>query len=546
MTRMTGGQALVKALRRHGVDTIFALPGVQNDHLFNALHDEGNSVRVVHTRHEQGVAYMAYGYAKSTGRAGVYAVVPGPGLLNTTAALSTAYAGNAPVLCVAGQIRSDLIGRGVGQLHELPDQFAILRGLTKWAGQIDNPAKAEPVVAEAFRQMMSGRQRPAAVEIPTDVLAASAEVDENPKVEPLPLPQAPDPGAIEEAARILGRAECPLIMIGGGAMDAGAELLAVSDLLQAPIATGQSGKGAVSDRSPFLVSQPIGHRLWAKADVVLAVGTRLANPQLVWGVDNALRIVRIDADPEEHARIKAPAVGIVADARLALAALAQALPAHNRKRESRLKEVTALKEDFAKTVAEKLAPQKAWLDAIRAELPEDGIFVDELTQVGYCARFAFPVYQPRTYITSGYQGTLGYGFATALGVQVANPGRKVLSISGDGGFMYNVQELATAVLHQIPVVVVVFADGAFGNVRRMQKELYDGRVIASHLRNPDFVALARSFGARGVLARTPEELRREIRAGFEANVPTLIEVPMAEMPSPWPFIQLPRVRPVQA
>src|SRR3954468_3663907 len=202
MARMTGGRALVEMLTRHGVDTLFALPGVQNDALFVALYDSGEAIRVIHPRHEQAAAYMAFGYARASGKTGAFAVVPGPGLLNTTAALATAYATNAPVLCISGQIPSNLIGRGFGLLHEVPDQLAILRGLTKWAERINHPSETGALVNEAFRQLGSGRPRPVALEMPLDIMALEGEVA-LPAVEAPPPPPPPDPELVDKAAALL-------------------------------------------------------------------------------------------------------------------------------------------------------------------------------------------------------------------------------------------------------------------------------------------------------------------------------------------------------
>ena len=210
-------------------------------------------------------------------------------------------------------------------------------------------------------------------------------------------------------------------------------------------------------------------------------------------------------------------------------------------RPSRAGELTALKAEFRAGYSE-VQPQYDFLMTIREELPEDGLFVDEVTQVGYVAGFAFPVYRPRTLISSGYQGTLGYGFATALGVKVAHPDRPVVSVNGDGGLMYTISELATAVQQGIGLVAVVFADGAFGNVLRMQEQQHGGRVIASRLRNPDFVKLAESFGAHGERAAGLPQLRQALRDGFNRPGPTLIEVPVGPMPSPWKYVMMPRVR----
>jgi acetolactate synthase I/II/III large subunit len=541
MARMTGGGALVEMLRRHGVDTIFALPGVQNDALFVAFYDAGEALRVVHTRHEQGAAYMAFGYARASGRIGAYAVVPGPGLLNTGAALATAYATNTPVLCISGQIPSDAIGRGFGLLHEIPDQLGILERLTKWAARIDHPSESGKRVNEAFRQLYDGRPRPVGLEIPPDVLALETEIV-------LPSPDAPppaaepDPDLIDKAAALLAGAKKPLMFVGSGAVEAGEQVLAIAEMLEMPVASFTGGKGIVSDRHYLAQSALAGHQLWRDADVVLAVGTRLHQPQLRWGVDRDLKLVRIDIDPVEINRYFKPALGIVADVRTGLAALHRALDRHAPKRTSRRDELEMLKSATLARIEERLGPQCEYLRAIRAELPDEGIYVEDLTQVGYVGRMVFPVYRPRSYIHSGYQGTLGFGFATALGAKVGRPDLPVVSVSGDGGFMFNVQELSTAVRHGIDIVAIVFADGAYGNVRRMQKEDYGNRLVGVDLFNPQFPKMAESFGAAGVRATTPDGLRRELAAALKRRGITLIEVAVGEMPDPWKVLIPPRIR----
>ncbi|MGH7035968.1 MAG: thiamine pyrophosphate-dependent enzyme, partial [Stellaceae bacterium] len=507
-----------------------------------ALHDAQEKIRVIHTRHEQGAAYMALGAAMATGKPQAYAVVPGPGFLNSTCALCTAYACNAPVLALTGQIPQAMIGRNLGFLHELPDQLGVMSRLAKWAERIRSPQEAPRVLDEAFRQMLSGRTRPVALECPLDVWGKTAPLD-------LPGPAQPenapiDGDAIEAAAKLLGAAARPLIIIGGGAMDAGAELAALAEALQAPVAYHRSGLGALDTRHPLSVSVLPGMRLWAEADIVLAVGTRLQLQQMNWGVDAGLKIIRIDADPEEIDRIRRPAVGIVGDAAPALRALAEALPRHNKRRASRHDEIARLKEASAAEAAERFPPQAAFIAALRAELPENGVLVDEVTQIGHVMRLFWQTSRPRTYLTPAYQGTLGWGVATALGAKAARPDVPVLCIAGDGGFMFNVQELASAVRHRLAVTFVVFNDNAYGNVRRSQVQDYGNRVIASDLTNPDFMKLADSFGIMGLRAASPEALRQALRKALQSNEPALIEVPVGEMPNPFSLLRFTKpVRP---
>jgi len=320
MATVTGGEAVVKSLLAHDVKTIFGLPGVQNDYFYNALYDEGERIRVIHSRHEQGAAYMALGYALSSERVGVYSVVPGPGFLNTTAALSTAYARNARVLCLTGQIPSNFIGRGVGLLHEIPDQLGIIRSLTKWAARANSPAETPGLVAEAFKQLYSGRPRPVGLEIPMDVLSTTAEVDLT-FVEPeIQFPEV-DLDAVDQAARLLGSAKSPLIFVGSGAIEAAEEVKVLAEALQAPVIASGTGLGVLSSRHYLCLTPPAGYMLWEKADVVLAVGTRLQAPLMNWGTDEGLKLIKIDLDPEEHERIATPTVRLTAHSRDALQAL---------------------------------------------------------------------------------------------------------------------------------------------------------------------------------------------------------------------------------
>ena len=528
--RLTGGQALVAALRAQGVDAVFGLPGVQLDFAFDALYEARNAIAVYHTRHEQAVSYMADAYARTTGRPGVCLTVPGPGVLNAAAGLSTAYACSSPVLCLTGQMPSRDIGRGRGMLHEVNNQLGALRSVTKWVARVDRPDAAPAVIAEAFRHMLTGRPRPVAVEVPPDVLEAVQDVAPPERVDVQAV--RPDPDVVARAAAPLGRAERPLIVAGGGVTRAAAwgPLRELAAMLEAPVVATENAKGAVSDRHYLGQNTVAGQELVPASDVILIAGTRFRQPAgSDWGPKPGQTLIQLDVDPEEIGRNCAVAVGIVADAAEGLAALVDAVPRHNRARASREEELTALKAR-ARVRLESIQPQASYIDAIRAVLPDDGILVGEVTQLAYWANVGYPVYVPRTYLTAGYQGTLGHGLATALGAQVAAPGRKVVSISGDGGFMYNVQELSTAVRHRLNVVAVVFNDNVFGNVLRTQREKFGGRVIASELTNPDFPRLAEAFGVDGFRADSPDALRAALERALSHDRPALIEVPIGEVP----------------
>ena len=538
MQRMTTAQAVVETLIGHGMSQVFGVPGVHNDPLFDALHRAQDRIRMIHARHEQTGAYMALGAALATGRPSAYAAVPGPGVLNTTSALLTAWGMEAPVLALAGQIPAHAIDRGYGHLHEVPDQIGLLRHLTKHAARITGPQEASARVANAICLALSGRQRPVALECAIDVWATSGPA---PLIGPLPPVVPPvDEDAVEQAARILGRARRPLMVVGGGALDAGAEVLRVAEMLEAPVMSYRRGRGVIPTSHRLAVNYAVGRRLWADADVVLGVGTRLYNQQSQWGMDDQLQVVRLDIDPEEPARYRKPECAVVADAAAGLRVLLERLPAHNPVRPSREEELAGHRAWLAERLS-RLEPQMGFLRAMRAALPMDGILVDEVTQLGFAARMAFPVDRPRTFF-SGYQDNLGYGYGTALGAKAACPDRAVLSIAGDGGFAYQAMELATAKRHNLAVVVVVFDDGAFGNVRRIQQQAYGNRLIAWDLANPDFYTFAQSFGIAAFRATTAEELQARLTEAFALNVPALVHVKVGEMPSIWDLIMMPPIR----
>ncbi|KEZ78594.1 thiamine pyrophosphate-dependent enzyme [Salinisphaera hydrothermalis] len=531
----TTADILVETLHRRGVDTIFALPGIQNDPLFDALYHAADRVRTINPRHEQATAYMATGYGMATGRPGVCAVVPGPGLLNTTGALATAWACSAPVIALAGQIPQRMIGRGVGMLHEIHDQLGVLRHVTKSAERIAHPGQAGTLTARAFDIANTAPCRPVGLECALDVWGRTGRAT-IPDSEPgRAAADLADLAGLEQAAKLLARAERPLIVVGGGAQGAAEPFRRLAAALGAPVTANRMGRGVLASDDPLCVDPVAGHRLWGEADVVLAIGTRLQLQLMDWGLDERLKIIRIEADPEALDRLSPPTVRLVGNAAEVVADLLDQLPPGMAPRA--LGDWIEPARRAAAQALSALEPQIGWLDAIRDVLPRNGIFVDELTQLGYASRAVFPVYEPRSFLSPGYQGTLGWGFPSALGAQVACPDRKVLSINGDGGFLYNIAELATAAQHRIPLVAIVVNDRAYGNVARIQDQKFGGRRIASALNSPDFVGVAENFGVRGMHANTPDALRACLEEAFALDAPVLIEVEAGPMPDPWALLR---------
>lgn len=534
MSKMTGGQALAKSLYREGVRVIFGLPGVQLYHLLDGLYDEAD-IRFIPVRHEQATTYMADGYARASGGIGTALVVPGPGLQNASAGIGTAYSASSPILVVSGQIQRDFIGVDRGMLHEVNDQMDTIKPVTKWARRILKVEEVPEAVHEAFTQLRTGRPRPVEIEIPPETLAETGDVKLLDPAEAKREEASAD--SVQTAAQALKGASRPLILAGGGAISshAGEPLRRLAEHLQAPVLTTSEGKGALSDRHDLALGalrlrhDPITSDYLKETDLVLAVGTRLASPEILSGQT----VVQIDVDPAEIGRNYEKTVGLAGDAKKTLEALVQEVSLLEPARSGREKEIAAVKEARRNSEHARQQPLAGFVGAIRNAVPDDGIIISGMTQVGYFSRAYFPVYHAGTYFTSSYFGNLGYAYPTALGAKVARPDKAVVAISGDGGFMYNVQELATAVQQKINAVVIVFNDSAFGNVLRDQRDRFQGRVYGPELHNPDFMMLAKAFGVRGARATSAEELEAQLREALATDAPTLIEVPCGPMPYPY-------------
>jgi acetolactate synthase I/II/III large subunit len=534
MAVMTGGEGLVAGLVAHGIDTVFGLPGAQTYGLFDALY-RAPSIKVIGARHEQTCGYMAFGYARSTGRASAFSVVPGPGMLNAAAAMLTAQGGNEPVLLLTGQVPTAFLDRGRGHLHEMRDQLATLRSIVKWAERVESPAMSTAMVARAFQAMLSDRRGVAALEMPWDIFTARAEIAEGAPLDPLSPPPV-DTDQVERAARLIKTARHPMIFVGSGAIHAREAVLALAEAIDAPVVAFRSGRGIVSNDHALGLTMAAAYELWPTTDLMIGIGTRLELPGWRWPYRPAgLKSIRIDIDPAEMRRFP-PDVSVLADAADATAALVAAVDRVGFSRVASRREDIREAAAKAQAAIQAVQPQMAYLDVLRALLPRDGFVTDELTQVGFASWFGFPVYEPRTFVSTGFQGSLGFGFPAALGVKVANPDKPVVAITGDGGFMFAAQELATAVQYGIGVVVLVFNNGAYGNVRRDQQQRFDGRVIAADLVNPDFVKFADSFGVVAERVSNPDAFKGALERALLDGAPRLIEITVTEEASPWPFI----------
>lgn len=535
MAKMTGGEAFAKSLYREGVRVIFGLPGVQLYGLLDGLAKEPG-IRFINTRHEQATTYMADGYARAGGDIGTALVVPGPGLQNASAGIGTAYSASSPVLVLAGQVERDLIGVERGMLHEIKGQMDTIKPVTKHQRLVLEAEDIPEAVHEAMEQLKTGRPRPVEIEIPPETLYDVADIEllEEGKYER----PGGNPESIKNGADLIASAENPLFWAGGGVIsaEASSELTAIAEFLQAPVITTGEGRGAISDRSHLSIgsfrfkNDTFFENRIDDHDLIIAVGTRMAYPEFLKGQ----KVLQIDIDEEEIGRNYTNTEGILGDAKKSLGSLLEALQTRMEARDSRREELSKIKEERfnPSTVIE---PQNSYVEAIRRAMPDDGILISGMTQIGYYSRNKYEVYEPRTYLTSSYYGNLGFAYPTALGAKVARPDKPVVAVSGDGGFMFNVQELSTAVHHNINAIVVVFNDNAFGNVMRDQVNMFDGREYGAIVHNPDFMKLADAFGARGVKIEDgdPESLEKELSSSINIEAPTLIEVPVGEMPNPF-------------
>lgn len=528
MQRMKGGHAVAAALKAEGIDHIFGIVGTHDSPLFDGVHGD-DAFRVVTVRHEQGASLMAAGYARASGKIAACFVVPGPGLTNALTGMGMAHSESAPMLVFGGQNALPQLEREGGHFHELPNSLAVAASVCSYVTRVSAPADIPGVVREAMRSMRCKRPRPSYIEVPLDVQTGEAEIPAlAPEIYPRP---AGDTASIARAAEALKSAKRPFIFAGGGIeiSEAGAQLARLAELLGAPVVTGVFGRGAISDRHPLALGGGWGRlglydELLEQSDLVLVVGSRIdVVSDVNMGAHFPDRIVQVDIDPLVVGRRRPVEVGVVGDAAAVLGALVEQLGGKDK---DCWFDVADFRRRKRETLVQRAGPALTVIEDLRAALPDDTIFVDDLTLVGYWMPIIMDTYLPRTLIHPGTYGTLGYSLPAAIGARFACPKQPVVSISGDGGFLFTLQELATAKAENLDLIALVFNDNAFGAIRKYQDRVFGGRHIGSELINPDFVKLGESFGANSVRVEA-KDVGAAVRRAHEAGGLWLIEVPFA-------------------
>lgn len=530
MTHMTGGEAVVQTLAANGVSTVFGIPGVHNLAIYDALLRNSDHIRHILARHEGGAGFMANGYARTAGIPGIVVVTTGPGAANVVCPLADAYRDSVPMLVIASQVQSDRISKDRGAFHEMHDQLGMAVGAAGWGKRVTSVEAIPDIVNAAWRRMTEGRPRPAYFEVPVDVLTATANVDVT--AAPQPAPREADPDAILRAVELLKSARRPLVIAGGGAKWHGAHthLRRLAEKLRAPVMVTCNGKGVMPDDHPLALGFAFPERtpyveLWRAADVLIAVGvafTEMATAD--WTIPAPSRLIRIDVDPGQLERTPWPSLNLDGDAAAVLQQLLDGVANMAGRPPGRwCEQAQVLQQGHRKEAAG--SDGLTLMTAISQVLGRDGISVGDAASIGVWQLLHVPAYQPGTFALPLGFGTLGFGLPAALGAQSARPDRRVVCLCGDGGFLFHAQELATAVMHKLNVVTVVVNDHAFGSIRRLQERLYDDRVIAAELHNPDLVRFAESFGAVGLRVAHVDEAADALEAAFNSGKPAVIEVP---------------------
>ncbi len=517
----TGADVVVEMLARRGVHRVFGMPGSHSTAIYDAIGRQG-SISTILCRNEQAGAFMADGYARVTASPGVVCTTAGPGATNALTGIAEAWADSVPLLLISGQVNALDLDRECGNYHEI-DLEGIFRPVTRWCGTLRRPDQIPSLVGRAFEAMTTGRHRPAALFLPQDLMRQPCSANPDAiSFAPTPTPRVSET-ALEEAAGLLARARRPIILAGGGALWAGAieELREVARLLDAPVITTLNGKGIIDERDP----QSLGHARSIRAraalphaDAMLAIGCRFTEVLTDWRRMPVPQVlVQIDLDPDQVGMNYPATLGIVADARIALAGLARLLASRPSKSEWK-----AIVEEARRATH----PRPEWvIDVLRDELPGDVPVFTDACEIGYRMHADWISHGPRRFFYPSNYITLGWAFPATLGAAVGLEGRPVVSVSGDGGFLMTAQELATAARYRLRAIALIHNDSTYGAIKNIQQRVHGARYLDVDLNNPDFPLLAASFGIQASKVNSPDDFRAMLRRALAHDGPSLIEIP---------------------
>jgi 5-guanidino-2-oxopentanoate decarboxylase len=529
---MTCGEAVMKLLSAYGVDTVFGMAGTMTLELYRGIALAG--IRHVQCRNEQGASLMADGYTRATGKPGVCTIIAGPGVTNAATGIAQAYCDSQPMLVLSGACAAPTQGKGWGAIHELPDQAAVTAGFTAFSAMVRYPEELPELLARAYGAFRGSRPRPVHLSLPRDVLPEPVDNEWRPRRAPsLPMP---DPASIAEAADRLAQARRPLILVGGGAVGTRETLTAIAERIGAPVLSTNAGKGILPESHPLslgasIVRQPSQEAL-ADADVVLLVGSEVsAGDSFLPALDIPGDIIRIDIDPAELTSMYAAAVPIQADARAALLALSTALDsrqvtAQRPQGELRARDICA--QNVATMSDVETLHAHVW-KTLRSVLPVDAIVMGDASQLVYSGSFAMPMDMERCWYYSGTYCSLGVALPMAIGAKIGAPRRPVIAVAGDGGIMFTINELATAVEERLALPVIVWNNDALKEIVDQMDRQQIPR-IGVEPRSPDFMRLAEGFGCHAVRAASTTHLAQSVRDALLADRPTVIEI---RQDSPW-------------
>ena len=540
MAQLRGGQAIVESLLTHGVDTVFGIISIHTMDIFDALFDRQDAIRFISTRHEQAAAFMADGYARATGRPGVCLTSTGPGAANSMGGMGEAYTASSPVLNVTSTGEEALHGRGLGLGHEMKDQLGMFASVTQWGCHVSRPEELPDRIHEAFERFQAGRPRPIVIEVPVNVQAQSADMEIH-QSRPMPL-QEGDSESVRRAANLLLSGERVAIWAGNGVHRSGAapELVRLAETLGLPVLTTAAGKGAIPDDHPLALGvfgrfqggwtpgkaeNPL-RAFFDSLDGLLVVGSSLAYSRTkAMGLELPTAFVQVDIDDESIGKLYKPQVGIVGDAKAVLGQLRTAIQGKSTRLAAGFdREIQSLKDALMTYWEQAMPNEMRAMEAIRSVAARDAIFVgDATTAVHRGATWCLKTYGSGTYMATQWLG-LGFAFPAAAGAKAGLPDRQVICLTGDGGFQFNIQELATCVQYGLNPVVLLFNDNAWGVLRDLQRDAYKGRLIGSELKNPDFVKLAESYGVNVAQASSVEEMVPAMESALRSDTVSVIEV----------------------